>query len=484
MDAVMNYRFRKNITGFVRNAEWHDDNNNGTNDIPGLTPSQFDNAIRAVRDDYPPQATAAMLNLLDSHDVNRALFVMTETGDTGLVRAKQRLELAALFQFTYVGAPMVYYGDEVAVNSPSLANSSNGPLGDPYTRPPYPWTDQPGDPTIYGPPDGAVQSYYTTLAHLRKQYPALRDGSFVTLLTGDTQEAGTAPNTYAYARVLNGYETAVVALNNGPASNAATIPVGGLFSDGSQLQDAISGAMYSVSGGNVAVTLAADTGVVLLPAPVNVDLVPPVGSITTNPSANGNGWINSSPVTVNLSATDSGSGVQQLRYWINGGQVTVVAGSSASTQISGEGMNSANLRVLDNAGNISSLVSQPVNIDLTPPAVSVSASPSSIWPPNGKMVAVTVSGTITDNLSGVNPSTAAFAVVDEYGRVHPSGPVTLGPGGSYSFTVSLQASRNGNDTDGRQYMISVSAKDFAGNRGSAATTVTVPYAQGHRGSRD
>ena len=209
---------------------------------------------------------------------------------------------------------------------------------------------------------------------------------------------------------------------------------------------------------------------------MNVDLVPPVGSTTTNPSANGNGWINSSPVTVNLSATDSGSGVQQFRYWINGGQVTVVPGSSASTQISGEGMNSANLGVLDNAGNISSLVSQPVNLDLT---VSVSASPSSIWPPNGKMVPVKVSGTIMDNLSGVNPSTAAFAVVDEYGSVHPSGPVTLGPGGRYSFTVSLQASRNGNDTDGRQYMISVSAKDFAGNRGSAATTVSVPYAQGH-----
>ena len=147
LDSVMNYRFRKNITGFVRNAEWHDDNNNGTNDIPGLTPSQFDNAIRAVRDDYPPQATAAMLNLLDSHDVNRALYVMTELGDTGLVQAKQRLELAALFQFTYIGAPMVYYGDEVAVNSPSQTSSANGPIGDPYTRPPYPWLDQAGDPT-------------------------------------------------------------------------------------------------------------------------------------------------------------------------------------------------------------------------------------------------------------------------------------------------------------------------------------------------
>jgi hypothetical protein len=138
-----------------------------------------------------------------------------------------------------------------------------------------------------------------------------------------------------------------------------------------------------------------------------------------------------------------------------------------------------NLRVLDNAGNISSLVSQPVNIDLTPPAVNVSASPSSIWPPSGKMVPVTISGAIADNLSGVNPSTAAFAVVDEYGSVHPTGPITLGPGGNYSFTVSLQASRNGNDKDGRQYVITVSAKDFAGNMGSAATTVTVSHDQGH-----
>ena len=477
MDAVMNYRFRKNITGFARNAEWHDDNDNGTNDIPGLAPSQFDNAIRAVRDDYPPQATAAMLNLLDSHDVNRALYVMTELGDTGLVQAKQRLELAALFQFTYIGAPMVYYGDEVAVNSPSLSNGSNGPIADPYTRPPYPWTDQAGDPTIYGPPDTSVQAYYTTLAHLRKQYPVLRDGSFVTLLTGDTQEANTAPNTYAYGRALNG-QAAIIAMNNGSASNSASIPVNGLFTDGTQLQDAISGANYSVSGGNVAITLAARTGIVLLPSPVNVDLVPPVASITTTPAANGHGWINASPVTVNLSATDSGSGVQQLRYWVDNGPVTAVAGSTASTQISGQGTNSVGLRALDNAGNISSLVTAAVNIDLTPPVVTVAANPSSLWPPNGKMVPVTISGAITDNLSGVDPSTAAFNVVDEYGQIQPHGPVSLGAGGNYSFTISLQASRNGNDKNGRQYTITVSADDLAGNLGSASTVVTVPHDQG------
>jgi hypothetical protein len=124
-------------------------------------------------------------------------------------------------------------------------------------------------------------------------------------------------------------------------------------------------------------------------------------------------------------------------------------------------------------------VTAAVNIDLTPPVVNVLANPPSLWPPNGKMVPVTVSGTITDNLSGVNPSTAAFRVVDEYGTIQPSGPVSLGPGGSYSFSVSLQASRKGNDQDGRRYTITVSADDFAGNLGSAATTVTVPHDQGH-----
>jgi len=306
----------------------------------------------------------------------------------------------------------------------------------------------------------------------------LRSGSFLTLLTGDTQQATTAPNIYSFARVL-GNEAAVVALNNGSATNTASIPVTGLFTDGTQLQDALTSANYSVSGGTVQVTLPALTGVVLLPAPVNLDLEPPDASISTAPGANSNGWINVLPVTVNFSATDEGSGVQQLRYWIDDGAVTAVAGDSASTQLSVEGSYKVGLRALDNAGNISEGERLRVNVDVTPPVVNVSASPSSLWPPNGKMVSVTVSGTITDSLSGVNPSTAAFAVVDEYGLVQPSGPVSLGPGGTYSFAVLLQASRNGNDKDGRQYTITVSADDFAGNLGLAATIVTVPHDQGH-----
>ena len=79
----------------------------------------------------------------------------------------------------------------------------------------------------------------------------------------------------------------------------------------------------------------------------------------------------------------------------------------------------------------------------------------------------------------MNPSTAAFAVIDEYGSVQPQGPVSLGAGGSYSFKILLQASRNDNDQNGRQYKITVSARDYAGNQASSATVVTVPHDQAH-----
>jgi hypothetical protein len=111
--------------------------------------------------------------------------------------------------------------------------------------------------------------------------------------------------------------------------------------------------------------------------------------------------------------------------------------------------------------------------------ITISASPKTLWPPNGKMVSVTISGKITDAGSGVNASTAAYTVTDEYRLVQPSGPVTLlDANGSYSFAIQLQASRNGNDRDGRQYTISVSAQDNAGNQGLASAVVIVPHDQG------
>jgi hypothetical protein len=82
-----------------------------------------------------------------------------------LVQAKQRLEPAALFQFTYMGAPMTSHGDEVAINSPSQAAARTDQLATCTRGRPYPWLDQAGDPTIDGPLDTSLEPHYTKLAY-------------------------------------------------------------------------------------------------------------------------------------------------------------------------------------------------------------------------------------------------------------------------------------------------------------------------------
>ena len=121
----------------------------------------------------------------------------------------------------------------------------------------------------------------------------------------------------------------------------------------------------------------------------------------------------------------------------------------------------------------------PVVLDSTSPSVTASASPSTLWPPNGKLVSVTITGTLTDDTggSGIDASSAAFAVTDEYGQVQPAGSITVAPDGTYSVVVALEASRLGGDADGRTYTLTVTARDLAGNAASATTTIVVPHDQ-------
>jgi glycosidase len=269
LDSVMNYRFRKNVLGFARGFDFEDNDNNGNNKIVGLTPSQFDRAMMAIREDYPLPAQLAMLNLLDSHDTNRALFTLGVLGDNGLTEAKNRLKLAAIFQFTYIGAPMVYYGDEAGINAPSVANGGNGlPEDDPYNRAPYPWDDETGNQNIYGPVDNSLVSFYNTLGVTRRAHTSLRTGSYQTLLMGNLTASATDNNTFAFARSASN-DSVIVVLNNGTTANTATIPVGAYYADGTVLNDALGNSSFApngshtVSGGTITVTLSARSGAIL-----------------------------------------------------------------------------------------------------------------------------------------------------------------------------------------------------------------------------
>lgn len=115
----------------------------------------------------------------------------------------------------------------------------------------------------------------------------------------------------------------------------------------------------------------------------------------------------------------------------------------------------------------------------TPPIVSCSVSPNTLWPPNGRQVPVTVSGKIIPGTQAIPSGGAVYAVADEYLQIQPSGGIVLGGGGDYSFNISLIASRNGDDQDGRTYTIVVGARDQTGNIGSCSAAVIVPHDQGH-----
>ena len=111
--------------------------------------------------------------------------------------------------------------------------------------------------------------------------------------------------------------------------------------------------------------------------------------------------------------------------------------------------------------------------DTIPPTITAAATPSVLWPPNGKTVSVVVSGTVVDEGSVfVDPTSVRFAVNDEYGRVQPRGDVTIDADGKYSQVVRLVASRR---HDARTYKIFIRAQDHAGNSASARVIVIVPH---------
>jgi glycosidase len=229
LDGVMNYRFREDALAFAGG---------------GMSSVGVDHALNAMREQYPAQALAASFSLIDSHDTQRALTTLSSNGTVD--EARQRLKLAATLQYTYVGAPMTLYGDEVAVNAPG---------SDPFNRAPYPWPDASGNVSTYGPPDLGVLDHYTRLGRMRADLPALRGSGFTTLLTrGDL---------YAFLRSGGAAKPVAVVLNKGASTATATVPLRGAYPGGTTLQDQLSSATFTTSGASVQVSVGARSAVVL-----------------------------------------------------------------------------------------------------------------------------------------------------------------------------------------------------------------------------
>ena len=106
---------------------------------------------------YRPAVNRAQMNLLDSHDVPRALHSLN--GDVGA------LKLALLLLFLQPGAPCIYYGTEAALAGGPDAELSGGP--EPACREAFPWES---------PWTVDLRPYIAELATLRRGHRAIRMG--------------------------------------------------------------------------------------------------------------------------------------------------------------------------------------------------------------------------------------------------------------------------------------------------------------------
>jgi alpha-glucosidase len=224
-DGAMNYN------GFVQPvSEWIcgvDEGGNGAS-IPS---SQFDSWLRGTRADLPTDVQQVMTNFLGSHDTSR--FATRCGGDIW------KTYLALIFQMTYVGTPTIYYGDEYGMQGGA----------DPDNRRSFDWSQ--------ATTTNAAVALTQKLVGIRNGYAALRTGSFMSLLTDDTQHL------YAYGR-FDATHRIAVALNNDSVTHTVTVPVWQLsMANGSTVTDLLSGGQYTVSNGNVVVSVQGHYGAIL-----------------------------------------------------------------------------------------------------------------------------------------------------------------------------------------------------------------------------
>jgi FtsP/CotA-like multicopper oxidase with cupredoxin domain len=198
---------------------------------------------------------------------------------------------------------------------------------------------------------------------------------------------------------------------------------------------------------------------------VSIDLTKPtVAWGVPSPAANSFGW-NRTNVSIPFTAADALSGVAS-------------ATPVSPLVIAPQGLaKTGTVTVVDVAGNSATITSPGVNIDTTLPTVTAAANPASIARDNGNngtnTTNVTISGTVTDALSGVDTTANAgtYRITDSKSTTVRTGTFTVAANGAYSFVQALPISNTGFSS--RLFTISVSAKDKAGNIRTVTTTFRV-----------
>jgi len=186
------------------------------------------------------------------------------------------------------------------------------------------------------------------------------------------------------------------------------------------------------------------------------DTIAPITTRSLSPQPNAAGW-NKEDVTITLNATDDDSGVKEISYSINGGQLTTVQQSSVQTPpITNEGETTISYYATDNAGNVEGQHTFTVKLDKSAPSAPVITSPANnSYDTDGT---ITISGTAETN------STVEVFEATTSGDTS-KGTTPVDASGAWTKTLS--------GVSGGSHTYKGKAKDAAGNTSGFSNSRTV-----------
>jgi hypothetical protein len=159
--------------------------------------------------------------------------------------------------------------------------------------------------------------------------------------------------------------------------------------------------------------------------------------------------------------------------------VTVTRSGVPSGNLFPVGTTEVTYTATDAHGNTATATQDVTVIDNTPPVInSVTATPNTLWPPNHKLVTVTVNVGASDNCGSVT-SRIINVTSNEPDNGLGDGDTTDDIQNIIGLTVQLRAERSGKGS-GRTYAITVQCTDEHGNHAEETVEVTVPSDKGKK----
>lgn len=157
LDGTMNYPFMNAIIAYVRDGD----------------EKFFKDTVQSILENYPKETVYCLMNSLGTHDTVRIINALSDVRahgwskthklgyklpDSEYEKAKKKLYLASVLQFTLPGIPSIFYGDEAGLQG----------FDDPINRRPYPW----------GSEDEEILMHYKKLGRIRRENRAVFSGGF------------------------------------------------------------------------------------------------------------------------------------------------------------------------------------------------------------------------------------------------------------------------------------------------------------------